>query len=147
MILQPCEGEDEDALVADDEQEDETPVLELSMNSVVGLTGNHTMKLKEKVKGKEILILIYSMATHNFIATELVERLNIPIQASWVFEISLGDGYKVKGRHICPAVVVEMQVIELQQSCHVFNMGETDMVLRVEWLCSLGEVKVNWDEL
>lgn len=42
------------------------------MNSVVGLSGNHTMKLKGKVKGEEILILIDSGAMHNFIATELV---------------------------------------------------------------------------
>lgn len=61
------------------------------MNFVVGLTGNHTMKLKGKVKGEEILILIDSGATHNFIATELVERLNIPVQASRTFEVSLGD--------------------------------------------------------
>lgn len=84
---------------------------------------------------------------HNFIATELVERLNIPVQASRVFEVSLGDGYKVRRRHICPAVVVEMQGVELQQGFHVFDTGETDMVLGVEWLRSLGEVKVNWDEL
>lgn len=40
-----------------------------------------------------------------------------------------------------------MQGVELHQSFHVFDMGETDMVLGVEWLRSLGEVKVNWDEL
>lgn len=64
-----------------------------------------------------------------------------------MFEVSLGDGYKVRGRHICPTVVVEMQGVELQQSFHVFDMGGTDMVLGVEWHRSLGEVKVNWDEL
>lgn len=67
----------------------------------------------------------------------------MPIQASWVFEVLLGDGYKVRGRHICPDVVVEMQSIELQQSFHVFNMRGTDMVLGIEWLRSLGKVKVN----
>lgn len=63
MILQPCDGENEEELEGDAEKEEETPVLELSMNSVVGLSGNHTMKLKEKVKGEEILILIDSGAT------------------------------------------------------------------------------------
>lgn len=53
----------------------------------------------------------------------------------------------MRGRHTCPGVVVEMQSIELQQSFHVFDMGETDMVLGIEWLRSLIEVKVNWDQL
>lgn len=77
-------------------------VLELSMNSVVGLTGNHTMKSMGKLKGEEILVLIDSGATHNFIAIEVVERLNLSIQISRTFEVSLVDGYKVKGRNICP---------------------------------------------
>lgn len=62
------------------------------------------------------------MVRHNFIATEVVERLNLPIQSSKTFEVSLGEGYKVRGGHICPHVVVEMQGIELQQSFHVFDM-------------------------
>lgn len=147
MILQPCDGEDDDDLETETGKEDEMPMLELYMNSIVGLSGNHTMKLKGKVKGEEVIILIDSGATHNFITTELIERLNIPIQASRVFEVSLGDGYKVRGRHICPTMVVEMQGVELQQSFHLFDMGDTDMVLGVEWLRSLGEVKMNWDEL
>lgn len=53
----------------------------------------------------------------------------------------------MRGRHICPDVVVEMQGIELHQSFHVFDMGGTDMVLGIELQRSLGEVKVNWDQL
>lgn len=75
MILQPCEGEDYDELYVAAEKEEDTQVLELSMNSVVGLTGNHAMKLKGRIKDEEILILIIDIgATHNFIASELVER-------------------------------------------------------------------------
>lgn len=44
-------------------------------------------------------------------------------------------------------MVVEMQGVKLQQSFHVFDMGGNDMVMGVEWLRSLGEVKINWDEL
>lgn len=48
MILQPCEGEDEELEIGI-EREEEMPVLELSMNSVVGLSGDHTMKLVTKL--------------------------------------------------------------------------------------------------
>lgn len=46
-----------------DPSEEGNQVLELSMNSVVGLTGNHTMKLMDKLKGEEIMVLIDSGAT------------------------------------------------------------------------------------
>lgn len=82
MILQPCDGEDDKELEEDAEKDEGNPMLELFMNSVGGLSGNHTMKLMGKLKREEILILINSGATHNFIATKLVERLNLPIQAS-----------------------------------------------------------------
>lgn len=71
MILQPCKGE------GDNEQDDGeqslkgNQILEISMNSVVGLNGNQTMKLMGKLIGEEILVLIDSGATHNFIATEV----------------------------------------------------------------------------
>ena len=47
-------------------------VVELSINSVVGLTPPQTMKVKGEVGGQEVLVLIDSGASHNFIAAELV---------------------------------------------------------------------------
>lgn len=69
----------------------EKKVLELSMSSVVGIAGNYTMKLKGKVKEEEVLVLIDSGANHNFIAAELVEELNLPMQTIETFQVSLGD--------------------------------------------------------
>lgn len=44
-------------------------------------------------------------------------------------DVLLGDGYKVRGIHICPAVVVEMQGVELQQSLHVWRIkGDSSLV-------------------
>ena len=48
-------------------------VVELSMNSVVGLTAPQTMKLRGDIKGHPVVVLIDGGATHNFIATELVQ--------------------------------------------------------------------------
>lgn len=45
----------------------------------------------------------------------------------------------VRGRHICPDVVVEMQGIKLQQSFHVFDMGGTGLGDRVAKVLRRGE--------
>lgn len=47
--------------------------VELSMNSLVGLTEPRTMRLKGMIKGKEVVVLVNCRATHNFIAVVLVD--------------------------------------------------------------------------
>lgn len=105
MVLQPCEEDDEDIQEEVGERE---KVLELSISFVVGITRNHTMKHKGKVKEEQVLVLIESGTTHNFIVAELVEKLNLPVQIIETFQVSLEDGYKVWGKTICPDVRVEM---------------------------------------
>lgn len=68
MVLQPCDEDEEEEL---EDIEEGEKILELSLSSVVGITGNHTMKSKGKVKDDEVLVLIDSGATHNFISAEL----------------------------------------------------------------------------
>ncbi|TYK28432.1 ty3-gypsy retrotransposon protein [Cucumis melo var. makuwa] len=44
-----------------------SPVVELSLNSVVGLTMQGTFKIKGRVEDREIVVMIDCGATHNFI--------------------------------------------------------------------------------
>jgi len=52
-------------------------VIELSMNSVAGLTAPQTMKIKEEIEQQPIVVLIDGGATHNFIYVELVQLLGL----------------------------------------------------------------------
>lgn len=57
--------------------------------------------------------------------------------------MSVGDVYKVKGNKPCSNVLLEIQGMRVIQSFHIFDLGGTNMMLGIEWLKSLGEVKVN----
>ena len=57
---------------------EEVEAIKLSLNSVVGLSEPHTMKLKGEIQGKEVVVLIDCGATHNFISKPVVESLQIP---------------------------------------------------------------------
>ena len=54
---------------------EEVEVVELSLNSVVGLLEPRTMILKGEIHRKEVVVFIDCGATHNFISKSVVESL------------------------------------------------------------------------
>ena len=66
------------------------------------------MKLKGKVKGKEVVILIDSGTANNFIREGLVEELRLDIEPGTQFGVTIGDGTRCKGRGICKRVELRL---------------------------------------
>lgn len=54
--------------------------IEVSLNSTAGLTSPKTMKLPGKILNQPVVALIDPGATHNFIASKLVEDLGLPVK-------------------------------------------------------------------
>lgn len=52
--------------------------LELLMTMAVGITRKMTLMLVKEMHGREVVVLIDGRATHNFVATALVNQLRIP---------------------------------------------------------------------
>lgn len=115
------------------------------MCSVVGLLGNDTMKVTGKIDGEEVIILIDSRASHNFISFEVVSKLKLPTEKTQENEVSMGDRYQVKGNKLCNGVELEIQGMQVQQSFYLIDLGGANLVLGIEWLKELGEVKMNWN--
>lgn len=56
-----------------------SPVVELSLNSVIGLTKPDMFKIKGTLEDREIVIMVDCRATHNFISLRILEILNLPM--------------------------------------------------------------------
>jgi len=69
-------------------------VMNLSVLSTSGLTPPQTMKLRGEVRGRKIMVLINSGASHNFISTALVCALGIPKEYTPTYKVKLGDGHR-----------------------------------------------------
>ncbi|KAF7810390.1 Retrotransposable element Tf2 [Senna tora] len=143
------EDEEEFCFEADEVKDDRTvgTLMSISLNSVVGITNEKTMKLMGKVRGKEVLIMIYSGATHNFISEELVKKMGLDMENTKSYRVTLGDGYTVQQQGCCKGLEIEMQGLRIRENFYLFKLGDVDMILGVEWLESLGEVRVNWKQL
>ena len=68
-------GMDQKELNALEVVEESQVVVELSINSVVGLSNPGTMKVKEMIQGKVAIILIDCGVTRNFISEKIVKEL------------------------------------------------------------------------
>lgn len=119
--------------------------MELSLNSIARFGSSHTMKVRGSIEGKGIIFLIDSGATHNFVAEELCNKLNLPTEDIAEYSVIVGDGYSVRKKQRCKDVPFQIQGLRAALTFYHFPLREVDLVLGIEGLKSLGEVKVDWD--
>ena len=103
-----------------------------------------TMKVEGRLEGLPILLLIDSGASHNYITKELVISLSLSVTDTWEFVVTLGDGNKKASRGKCEGLWIDIGENQLQVNAYVLEMGGIDLILGMEWLETLGEVRTDW---
>ncbi|WVZ18213.1 hypothetical protein V8G54_005535 [Vigna mungo] len=142
-------------LLAEDEEEDETEgstnleekPMEHSACSAEGLTTPKTLKLKGRIGDKEIVVLIDSGASHNYMSKELTEELRLPVMDTPTYAVSLGDGHKKITQGRCERVTIRLEGVDVEEEFFVFELGGVDVILGVAWLAKLGEVRTNYGKM
>lgn len=119
--------------------------MELTMqsSSVNAFHNPKTMKVFGKIRKRKVLVLLDSGVVHSFVSCILVEELSLPTVPTR-FKITLGDDKNIKGVGRCPEIELKFQGIFVTQEFFSLELGEIDMILGVNWLCKLGEVRINW---
>ncbi|PKU74134.1 hypothetical protein MA16_Dca026394 [Dendrobium catenatum] len=152
QVLLVCEDEeDEEGGGSRTEEEEEEKlhldVTEVSLNSVVGFTPSHTMKVRGEIADREVVVLIDSGATHNFISTQIVDQMGMELVDTGGYGVMMGTGKVEMGRGVCKEVVLKIQGIQVKEDFLPMELGSTDVILGMKWLCTLGETKINWGTL
>lgn len=121
---------------------DTTPGV--SLNSVMGLTNPKTMKMAEVVNGRTVVVMIDPGATHNFISTIAAQKLDIQPSESKRFGVALGTGEAVHGEGVCKGVLLELQGVSIVEDFLILPLGNSDLILGIQWLEKLGTIATNW---
>lgn len=116
----------------------------LSLRSMVGITTKKTLRIRGYIGDAEVVVLIDSGASCNFIATLLVQKLGLPVTPTPEFGVTIGDGRVINSSGKCEDVKINIQGVGIREEYLVFNLGATDMVLGYSWLEKLGETRINW---
>ncbi|MCH79746.1 enzymatic polyprotein [Trifolium medium] len=112
------------------EESDEDVEVECKLMGVLGSMGeSHTMKVEGKIQNVDLLVLIDSGASHNFISPKVTTALGLAITPITARNIKLGDGHKVLTRGLCEGVKMKVGELEIVVDAWVLELGGMDMVL------------------
>lgn len=102
------------------------------------------LKLKGTIKGKEVVVMIDSGASHNFISEVVVHQLGLTMEGTTGYGVLVGTGMTVKGEGVCKDVELMLQNCSITTSFLPLELGSADVILGIQWLETLGDMKVNW---
>lgn len=119
-------------------------LMHLSLSSMAGLTTEKSMRMRGVIGEQEVIVLIDSGATSNFISEEVARRCSLTITPKSEFGVVVGNGQVISGQGKCRNVALVIQGMEIVEDFFLFELGTTDIILDYSWLATLGETRVNW---
>lgn len=133
------------------EEDTESDEMECKGLGVFGVSSTssqvRTMKLEGVLQGANILVLIDSGATHNFISPKVVEALGLQLVPSKPLGVKLGDDHRVLTMGKCAAISLVLGEMETTIDAYILELGGVDLILGVVWLENLGKVTMDWKEM
>ncbi|XP_016670128.1 uncharacterized protein [Gossypium hirsutum] len=83
--------------------------LVLSLHAFQGLQGHNTMRFPTVIGNTEVVALVDSGSTHNFIDLKVAKRLNLVIESESTLRVMVSNGVRLSIQGICRAVSWEAQ--------------------------------------
>ncbi|KAF7117136.1 hypothetical protein RHSIM_RhsimUnG0001700 [Rhododendron simsii] len=117
--------------------------VQISMHALAGCNSFRTMRIKGKLKGKIITILIDSGSTHNFLEPTIAKHSGFSIEATPNLSVAVANGTRLSSKAVCKNLSWEMQGIMFSAEVRLLSLGVCDMVLGIQWLSTLGPIL--WD--
>lgn len=84
-------------------------------------------------------------ATHNFVSLKAIKSLKIPVSESVGYGVALGNGEAVRGKGVCKGMKLALDGgVVVDDDFLPLELGNSDVILGVQWLEKLGVVTTNW---
>lgn len=96
------------------------------------------MRIWGRINHHDMVILIDSGSTHNFLDEALWKLLKLPISTHDCFEVRVANGDVLSTKGACNEVQIKLQGTLFQIDLNVLPLGGCDVVLGTQWLYSLG---------
>ena len=130
------------------ESEPETePEPKISQHALTGWSSPKTMRVAVKIRSLEVVALINSGSTHNFISECVARLLRSPVVPTNPFKVRVANEEKLGCQGRFEQVPVNLQGIPFLLTFYTLPTVGLDLVLGFQWLEMLGSVTCNWKQL
>ena len=102
------------------------------------------MRVTARIGQCEVVVLIDSGSTHNFISEKIANLLQLPMVPTKPFNVKVANDGPLKCQGRFENVQVLLQGIPFYLTLYALPLIGLDLVLGVHWLEQLGTVVCNW---
>jgi hypothetical protein len=139
------QGQKEDSPTAEVEQASmETRGVIASLS---GIPRFHTFRMRGGVQGHRVTVLVDGGASHNFIDSSLVERKSIAAESFGGFSVVIPGENTLDCTRYVPRMTLNLGNYMLTDDFYVVKIPDTNVVLGVQWLYSLGRYSTNYQTM
>jgi len=129
----------------DGEPQDQPPLI--SLHAIAGFTTNDTMKIRVRIGESELIALLDSGSTSNFISMEAAQNLGLYFHDSVGASVIVANGDRVVCRGLARDVATRIGSEFFTIECYAIPLDCFDMVLGISFLKTLGPIIWDFDEL
>ncbi|KAH0673099.1 hypothetical protein KY284_024186 [Solanum tuberosum] len=126
---------------------DEALVPTISYLALFGGLHPTTLRFSGNVKGSPVKVLLDGANTHNFMHPCVANFLKLPIESSSQFLVLVGSGHTLRCLGVVHQVSLTIQGFTLCTDFLIIEFHESDMVLGIVWLRSLGRTVSDYASL
>jgi hypothetical protein len=115
-----------------------------TLASIIRVPKFNTFRMRGVFQGKKVSVLIDGGASHNFIDSALLRRRHIPIVEYEGFKVDVPGGSIMPCDSYIPGMKLTLGRHELLQDVYVMDLRDTNIILGVQWLNTLGPITTNY---
>jgi hypothetical protein len=137
----------EEAMIETEEEEITVQESTTTLASICGVPKYNTFRMRGVLQGHKVSVLIDGGASHNFIDSSLLKRRHIPTVEFEGFKVEVAGGSTMPCNKYIPRMKLTLGRHEMVQDVYVMDLPDTNIILGVQWLSTLGPITTNYKNM